>query len=58
MDIESVNGLVQANMVQWAYFGHLKGQAAEFVPPIPQPKDQAKREAMKLWREDAKGLEA
>ena len=58
MDIETVNGSVQANMVQWAYFGHLNGQAAEFVPPIPQPKDQAKREAMQLWKEDAKGFEA
>ncbi len=58
MNIEIINDSVQADLVQWAYSGHLKGQAAEFVPPIPQPKDQEKQDAMKLWREEVNGSEA
>lgn len=58
MDIETNNGSVKANMVQWAFFGHLKGLAAEFVPPVPRPKEKEKRDAMKLWREEPDGSEA
>jgi broad specificity phosphatase PhoE len=55
MNIETNNGTLQASMEKWAYFGHLHGLAAEFVPPVPHPQDKEKRDAMRLWQEKLDG---